>query len=169
MKAAGTTIRTVATDRRHGLNDKKVRILMEAASILGNLGAAKGHEAKKVIREEKERERFLERAEWEAGKLIEQWPAETVAERIALVENEPYRRISEHAMDRGGLEHVEDLRVDDARREIARTAAWAAWERKIPVQEAVVEQREKFNARLASPSPAARRLIKVVEAMWRPT
>lgn len=172
LKGAATTIRTLAADpRRHGLDEKKIRALNEAASILGNLGADKGSEAKKLIRDERERDEFLDRVELQARKLIEAWPSATVAERIAIIETSDrgYCHGLLHRQARESLvlplaDYFRDDCVRDARRTLARAAAWKTWESKTTVAEAVAAQRLIFDSLLTAASPAARELMRRIEA-----
>lgn len=172
LKGASTTIRAVAADSwRHGLDEKKIRVLNEAASILGNLGANKGREAKNLIRAERERDEFLDRVELQARKLIEAWPSATLAERVAILEtsNRGYCHGLLHRQAKGSLiwplaDYVEDGVVRDAQRTLARAAAWKAWESKTTVAEAVAAQRLIFDSLLTAASPAARELMQRIEA-----
>lgn len=172
LKGASTTIRAVAADPcRHGLDEKKIRVLNEAASILGNLGADKGREAKKLIRAERERDEFLDRVELQARKLIEAWPSATLAERVAIIETSDrgYCHGLLHRQARESLvlplaDYFKDDCVRDARRTLARAAAWKAWESKTTVAEAVAAQRLIFECLLTAASPAARELMRRIEA-----
>mgnify|MGYP000895007569 CR=1 FL=1 len=176
LKGASTTIRAVtANPREHGLDDKKVRILNEAASILGNLGTDKGRKAKKLIREERERDEFLDRVELQARKLIEAWPSATVAERIAVIETSDrgYCHGLLHRQAKGNLvlplaEYVRDDFVRDAQRSLARDVAWKAWESKTTVAELVAARRHTYDSLMAAPSPAARALMQRIEAEKEP-
>lgn len=171
LKGTATTIRTLTADpRKHGLDEKKIRILNEAASILGNLGSNKGREAKKLIREEQLRDEFLDRAELQARKLIEAWSSATLAERIAIIETSDrgYCHGLLHRQAKGGLiwplaDYVEDGVVRDAQRTLARAAAWKAWESKTTVAEVVAAQRLTFDKLLTAASPAARELMRRIE------
>jgi hypothetical protein len=176
LKGAATTIRTVAADpRRHGLDEKKIRILNEAASILGNLGAVKGREAKKLIRDERECDEFLDRVEPQARKLIEAWPSSTLAERIAIFETSDrgYCHSLLHRQVKGSLvwslaEYFRDDCVRDAQRTLARAVTWKAWNSKTTVAEAVAAQRLTFDSLLTAASPAARELMRRIEAEKEP-
>lgn len=172
LKGAATTIRAVAANPyRHGLDEKKIRVLNEAASILGNLGVDKGREAKKLIRVERERDEFLDRVELQARKLIEAWPSATLAERVAIIETSDrgYCHGLLHRQARGSLvwplvEYFRDDCVRDSQRTLARAVAWKAWESKTTVAEAVAAQRLIFDSLLTAASPAARELMRRIEA-----
>lgn len=166
LKGAATTIRSVAGNQRlWGLDDKKCKVLLEAATILGSLGVARGREAKVLRQEEKSRALFIERAEREAREAIAAWPANTVAEQIALIGMEGWvgQRVLE-MLDgprvNGEVSHFLDERVRDAREYYAGRAASMAWEKKAPVTEILAQALQEFNKRLANPSARAAEILR---------